>query len=234
MLKFFKHKLPNKRLNWFFYFVIQCFCPPPVRNFPKGFYSPNLKFTEDCIKLVKDEINNFILGIDREVTFLDVGGRHGEHRFLANNLKYSILEIDNTVVGNNIIFGDICNCPIIPNSSFDIVYSNNVFEHLKNPFSAAKESIRILKKNGLLICVVPFSARYHPVPIDCFRYTHEGLIALFENKNKIQRVFTGYDISGRRNNKIGGKIKGGLDCTVVDELGGWRENWKAIYIGKKC
>ena len=55
-----------------------------------------------------------------------------------------------------------------------------------------------------------------------------------ENKNKIQRVFTGYDISGRRNNKIGGKIKGGLDCTVVDELGGWRENWKAIYIGKKC
>jgi len=147
MLNKLQHKLPNKRLNWFFNLLSGVFAPPQA-NFPKGFYSPNLKFTEDYIKLVKDQINLFILGIDREITFLDVGGRRGEHRFLANNLKYSIQEIDKTVVGNNIIFGDICDCSIIPNSSFDIVYSNNVFEHLKNPFSVAKESIRILKKTA--------------------------------------------------------------------------------------
>lgn len=168
----------------------------------------------------------------KKVNFLDVGGRLGKNK-IVKNVNYNILEINEKLKKPYIIHGDICRCPQISDEKYDIVFSNNVFEHIKEPWLAAKECIRITKIGGLNIHSTVFSWRYHPDPIDCFRYTHKGMKILFEQLNNMEELLSGYDLSCRRRDHRGGKVKGGLDLVPVDDLGGWREHWIVIYIGRK-
>ena len=204
---------------------------PKSKKRPEGFYSPHIKLYG--IEDVQKAIDNYRKD-NKNPTFLDIGGRNGEFSGFAKGFDYKILEIDTNVKKiRNVIYGDICNAKNIKDETIDICFSNNVFEHIKEPWAAAAEISRILKPNGLVITIAPFAWRYHPVPVDYFRYSHDGLGFLFERTNKIERVISGYDLSGRRANHNGGKLKGGLDAVPIDELGGWREHWMTIYIGKK-
>ena len=60
---------------------------------------------------------------------------------------------------NNIDPSRVINCSgeklPFPDCSFDIVYSANVLEHTENPFSVLYESIRVLKKGGVLHFEMP-------------------------------------------------------------------------------
>jgi ubiquinone/menaquinone biosynthesis C-methylase UbiE len=51
----------------------------------------------------------------------------------------------------------ICSCEYLPfkGNTFDIVYSSCVLEHLKNRGLALREMKRVLKANGIMVCVVP-------------------------------------------------------------------------------
>lgn len=176
----------------------------------------------------------------KNVSFLDVGGQEGGrgNKIVGRSKKLGVdyvnMELDVKKETSKLIRGDICSCPQIPDESYDIVFSHNVFEHLKTPWTAAEECIRINKKGGLNIHITPFSWHYHPLPVDCFRYTHTGLIMLFENSGKVKNLLTGYSMRNRRGNRLGGSSKyidGGLDRVPVDEMGGWRENWLTFYIG---
>lgn len=206
------------------------FSAGPYVNIVKS--SPDLKYYsyEDIVK----SIEKYKRKNKGELKFLDVGGRYGEYRHLAKGFKYNILDIDKSIKDNkDVIIGDICNCPNIKDNSYDIVFSNNVFEHIKEPWAAAEESVRITKKGGLIITITPFSWRYHPVPVDTFRYSHYGLSYLYERTGKMKTTISGYDITNRRKDARGGYNKKGLDKPPIDHLGGWRENWETIYIGYK-
>ncbi len=58
---------------------------------------------------------------------------------------------------------------------FSLVISQESLEHIQNPRLAVKEIYRVLKKNGLFYCQVPFIIGYHPGPTDFWRFTKEGL-----------------------------------------------------------
>jgi len=68
--------------------------------------------------------------------------------------------------------------PFIDNS-FDAVISSAVLEHVRDPFSAAKEMTRVLKPGGKLYCAVPFLQPFHGFPSHYYNMTHEGLANLF-------------------------------------------------------
>jgi hypothetical protein len=89
----------------------------------------------------------------------------------------------------------------------------------------------MLKDNGECITIAPFSQRYHESPVDCFRYTHEGIRYLFENEMEIEIVYQGYDIDGRRNDWNGAGRNN--DYVPEDNFGAWRENWFTVFIFKK-
>ncbi|MBY5554649.1 class I SAM-dependent methyltransferase [Rhizobium leguminosarum] len=136
----------------------------------------------------------------------------------------------------NIFGGDICSPLFLQNSgckpeSAAVVYSNNVFEHLRRPWIAAENAYRILKPGGVCITVVPFSQRYHESPGDYFRYTHAGLASLFENVGPVEELLSGYDILGRRNNWQGGGNAN--DLVPMDAFGAWRETWFTFYAFRK-
>ena len=193
-----------------------------------------------------------------KMKFLDVGGSDGTLKYLlgkkANgrffrplylenrNLFDSLYEYYGTDLNpisidkdHKVLLGDICDQGYISKnqiweSFFDIVYSNNVFEHLRNPFMAMKNIDKMLKVNGLVITIAPFSARYHQSPHDYFRFTHEGLEEIIKQSGEYKTLVSGYDISMRRHNIQGKKPS---DVVPVDRFGGWRENWNVINISMK-
>ena len=127
-----------------------------------------------------------------------------------------------------VIGGDICSPSFASEhpelvGQCAVVYSNNVFEHLREPWLAAMNVGRLLTVGGVCITVVPFSQRYHESPGDYFRYTHKGLELIFQGAMKIEILHSGYDILGRRNDWQGSGNAN--DAVPTDEFGAWRETW---------
>ena len=184
---------------------------------------------------------------DEKRQFLDVGGRDGSLGYLLGdkgnfsfnktfyeenkqkfNKKFNYFGLDILPAGDNVLFGDICSHEFKNKYKgkecfFDVIYSNNVFEHLNKPWVAAQNIDFLLKKGGVVITVAPFSTRYHSVPDDYFRYTHTAIESLFSDYSDYEVLKTGYDIQGRRNNWQGdGTVN---DIVPVDSFGAWRETW---------
>lgn len=65
--------------------------------------------------------------------------------------------------------------------SVALAISQEVFEHLPNPWIAARQVARILKPGGVFLIAVPFIIGYHPAPNDYWRFTHEGLRTMLED-----------------------------------------------------
>lgn len=59
--------------------------------------------------------------------------------------------------------------------SADIVLSSQVLEHVDNPTLYLQESHRVLKSGGMLILSTHGVWRYHPDPVDYWRWTGPGL-----------------------------------------------------------
>jgi SAM-dependent methyltransferase len=71
--------------------------------------------------------------------------------------------------------------------AFDAVLSIAVLEHVRDPFRAAAEIVRVLKPGGKLICAVPFLQPLHGYPHHYYNMTHQGLRALFERGLQVDR-----------------------------------------------
>jgi len=98
----------------------------------------------------------------------------------------STLDIDSNSKADFIT--DICkdNSSLIPDDYFDIIVCTEVLEHTLNPFLAANELHRILKKGGQCFVTTPFNLRIHgPLP-DCWRFTEHGLRSLFSKFSSFQ------------------------------------------------
>ncbi len=80
-------------------------------------------------------------------------------------------------------------------AAFDGVICLEVLEHVRQPFKAAAELGRVLRPGGRLLLTVPFLAQYHGKGSttqghegypDFWRFTHEGLQALFEDYQRVE------------------------------------------------
>lgn len=155
---------------------------------------------------------------------LEIGGRDNPYRAMFPRFEY--LHMDLTETGPNVVVGDITNCPDLRGEQFDAIISVDVFEHLNRPWLAAEEIGRLLKPGGVTYHSTLFSWRYHPCPIDYWRFTPAALEFLFKD---LTRLDAGFDQSERRRNILG-KDKNRLK---PDAFGGWRENWRVFYAGQK-
>ena len=79
-------------------------------------------------------------------------------------------------------------------ATFDAVVSIAVLEHVKRPWIAASEIMRVLKPGGLLRCCVPFLWVRHGYPNHYFNMTREGLRSLFEPGMEIDREEVTYGL----------------------------------------
>lgn len=64
-------------------------------------------------------------------------------------------------------------------SSFDISFTFDTLEHVKNPFRFCENLIAVTRPGGVIFVATVFSWAYHPAPEDYYRYSPTGLRELF-------------------------------------------------------
>lgn len=95
--------------------------------------------------------------------------------------KYIGIEIPSTLSKSKVVdvYASGLNLPF-KNESFDTVISNQVLEHIPEPYILFSEAYRVLKYNGYLILTTPQVWGLHEIPNDYYRYTPYGLKYLAE------------------------------------------------------
>jgi SAM-dependent methyltransferase len=88
------------------------------------------------------------------------------------NLEYMPYELPDC-------FGDIHRLPF-RDAAFDVICSQAVFEHVRNPYAAADELARVVRPGGTILTEVAFLQPLHGVPHHYFNMTVDGLKAIFE------------------------------------------------------
>lgn len=73
---------------------------------------------------------------------------------------------------------DICAKPL--SETFDLIFAEQVFEHLLYPLRAARNVQQMLRPGGCFLVTVPFLLRIHGNPTDCTRWTSQGLAYFLE------------------------------------------------------
>ena len=111
---------------------------------------------------------------------LDVGcGAQPYRHLLSDNCQYHGIDTTDAfehygyaVPDTTYFEGDIW--PVASESQ-QVVLATEVLEHIRDPGLFLSEAARVLVPNGTLILTVPFSARWHYIPYDYWRFTPSGL-----------------------------------------------------------
>jgi SAM-dependent methyltransferase len=71
-------------------------------------------------------------------------------------------------------------CSEVVDRKFDLIIADQVFEHLRWPYRAARNVYEMLQPGGYFVIATPFLIRVHEAPIDCSRWTEQGLSCLLQ------------------------------------------------------
>lgn len=121
---------------------------------------------------------------------LDVGaGPIKRYKNLYKHITgYTSLDVD--AASKPDIVGDAQKMPL-PNNSFDSVVLAQVLEDVYSPDKVAKEIHKVLKKGGVVLATASYMAAMCGDSTDYWRFTPNGLGALFEKNNfKIEHLET--------------------------------------------
>lgn len=145
------------------------------------FISYDVVKTEEFVRRVAGQI-------EKNSKILDIGAGLCPYKKYFSKMNY--VSQDFCLNGHNMdwdfshidVKSDVHSMPVEDNS-FDYILCTFVLEHIKYPQKALREFSRILKKNGKVFLVAPFTAGEHHEPFDYFRFTKYGLKLLAEENN---------------------------------------------------
>jgi SAM-dependent methyltransferase len=63
----------------------------------------------------------------------------------------------------------------LADQSYDFILCTETLEHVPEPSLFLNEAFRVLRPGGTLLLTIPFSARWHFIPYDYWRFTPSGL-----------------------------------------------------------
>lgn len=145
-----------------------------------------LYFDEDTIKNnLSWRVQNYELtktwidSLPSDYIVLDLGcGRLTNSNLLKNS---KAIYIDGAYFEGIDVVCDFSKKLPLKSSSIDAILFSNVLEHMKEPQLVMNEISRVLKKDGELLLLVPYSIKLHQTPIDFFRYTKYALEYMSNN-----------------------------------------------------
>ena len=98
-------------------------------------------------------------------------------------------------------------CEERPEGQYDLIIAEQVWEHLKCPYRATKNVLDALRPGGYFLVTVPFFIRSHPHPLDCTRWSADGLRYFLEE--------TGFSPQSIRTDQWGNR-----ECAIAN-MTGW-------------
>jgi SAM-dependent methyltransferase len=131
---------------------------------------------------------------------LDIGCGQSPYRFMLNTSTAQYYGVDivdaekfdyeNSDItpfnGRNIPF---------PDSTFDAILCTEVLEHVEEYQVLIDDMLRVMKPGAIGIVTIPWSARYHYIPWDYFRYTPSALKTIFEKFSEARITNRGTDLA---------------------------------------
>ena len=126
--------------------------------------------------MVKEYLNSKKYGEGTRAA--EFGGSNGFIKAMLSGVQYE--------VAPNFPDVDIQNLTAYAAQSYDIVVIDNILEHVADPQKAVAEIVRILKQDGICICLTPFLVKIHGYPNDYWQFTGAGLRKLFENFGEVK------------------------------------------------
>ena len=101
----------------------------------------------------------------------------------AGGLEYWVLDVDPAARRlNNSIVCDVEDCPAAADASFAVTFSHTVLEHVRHPWRAFDTIARVTAPGGLTLHLLPWSYQWHATPADYYRFSHQALRALLEER----------------------------------------------------
>lgn len=116
---------------------------------------------------------------------LDIGCGDQPWSWLLQHCYYLGLDIYNInqeygySPDKKIVYFDGINFPF-DDRSFDHILCTEVLEHVREPVEFLHECKRCLRLGGSMYFTIPFSARFHYIPNDYWRFTPSGLAIIFQ------------------------------------------------------
>lgn len=138
---------------------------------------------------------------------LDIGCGQSPYRFLLDESKTRYFGVD--IVDADKF--DYENSDVTPfngkdipfeNDKFDAVICTEVLEHVEYYQYLIDEMYRVMKPGAKGIVTIPWSARYHYIPYDFFRYTPSSLKTMFAKFSEGKIIARGSDVSNVANKLI--------------------------------
>ena len=128
-------------------------------------------------RLTRSRIDTFLRrelrGVDGVILDLGAGLRP-----FADRIPGRTIALDHRPRPEIDLIGDAHHLPF-PDASVDAIVCTEVFEHLIDPPSAAREIVRVLKPGGRLVLTTRFCFPLHDRPADFWRFTSYTLARLF-------------------------------------------------------
>lgn len=120
-----------------------------------------------------------------EIGSLDVNGSY-KPIFDVPGWNYTGLDL---MEGKNvdIVADDPYRYPIA-DQSYDVVISGSTLEHVQDMHAFIREAKRIMKKDGIMCIIAPWTYPEHKYPADCWRILPDGMSFLFSEIAGIQVV----------------------------------------------
>ena len=144
---------------------------PPLKSWQKRFIS--------AVYATHNQSSPIRSAVGECLTLLHPGARGLVVGCGSTSLHPALINLD-IVAGTNVhVVASAEHLPF-PDGIFDLVFSQEVLEHVRDPFQAMREMKRVLKSSGLIYCQLPFTIGYHPGPTDFWRFTKEGIIQLVQ------------------------------------------------------
>lgn len=137
---------------------------------------PNLcrKVTHPETAILKD--------FDSNAMVCDIGS--GNQR-----LTPSVINVDMDKKADVDVITDAHNVPF-RNEVFDLIITFKMLEHVRNPWTVAKEIYRTLKRGGQTYAKAAFLEPFHGSPADYFRFTQDGLREVFKDFKELKSGIT--------------------------------------------
>jgi len=131
---------------------------------------------------------------------LDLGCGESPYRFLMNEnqAKYYGVDIADAEKFDynktDITHFDGKHIPF-ENDFFDTIICTEVLEHVEDYQILVDDIYRVLKQNGEAIITIPWSARYHYIPYDYFRFTPSALSKIFSQFKDVKIQNRGTEVT---------------------------------------